>query len=193
MYWILALPIATLCGCAAMGTPPARIDLAGAGQVGSASTASQRLSVGASTASASTRDDFPLDLVAGYVNRRRADRIQHGSFMELSRALWHRGKRHVWLGGRGELYWNRAEEGDMHASLLARVSVDVAGTVSSRGGGAGGKGAAMAVHGRYGVGVFLEAGASLMTDGSTAAVAVVGAAVRLPGWFAISKITPGAF
>ncbi len=154
-------------GCA--GVPPSRIEVGGGRD--------RRLAISASSASASTRPDVPVDLAGGYVARERDDRVQHGSFLELAVPVWRRGRRRLWIGGRMEMYWNRREDGDARGAGLLRAAVEVTGRVRAIGGD-GDTGAV--AYGRYGVGAFAEVGPQLFTDGTVAATVNVGLSVRIP-------------
>jgi hypothetical protein len=172
----LGLCAALLIGCA--GIPPSRVELAGSAHGGgSQSGSAQRLSFGASSASAMTRRDVPVDLAGGYIARKRDDRVQHGSFLELTARAWRRGRRRLWLGGRAEMFWNRNEQGDARAAGLVRAHVDITGTVSA---GGGGRDVAAAAHGRFGVGAFVAAGPEVFANGDVATTIHVGLAIRLP-------------
>jgi hypothetical protein len=203
-HGLCALAAAALSGCLPFAVPPARVDV-GPTVIGGAGEARPgvRVQAGAHMASGESRRDTDFDAGIGYVFERveltdaeralafmRAEpaerpggAISHGAYVELAhriaRARYHR----TWLAVRGE----RLVPSE---TFLARdASLGVTGRIEwelyapAVGGGSDGDGCgfiAALAYGTAAAGFFVESGARLTPDGSTAFVATAGLSVRLP-------------
>jgi hypothetical protein len=204
--WLLSL-VATfaLSSCIAGGLPPTRGEISPALlRTKSGLETGVRATAAVSLASGTTDPDQSFDVAVGYVyenvepsNRDLTDegknderlggaRTLNGFFVEysqrLSRARSQNGR--TWLGLRGG--YNASSQGDGGNSFdaLGRVTWEAftpavgEDTFDSDCGGGWG-----AAHGTMGMGVYLEAGGRVYSEGERALVAGLGLEVRIPAFF----------
>jgi hypothetical protein len=181
---VRALAILLGASTAACFVPPTRSSLGGAA---TGHGTGYRISVGAHSSAADSRDTAPVDLGAGWVTEGADDRDgAHGTYVSLGRRIPLAAHDALWVSGRAEMFWLVDGHEPRHG-VSARLSYrhHVGGVRWGTSTGNGGFG----MLGALATGLYVDVGARELADGTSEAFVSAGLELDLPLFVGIAKGT----